>query len=377
MKLEILQENLSRGLAIVCRTLSTKPQMPILSHVLLVAKSGQLNLTVSNLETTITVTVGAKVETAGDFTVPAKTLLEIVSSLSAEKVSLDVTEGILSLVCGRFKAKVNGVPASEFPQVLEAGSSDQTGSSWTIDRATFLAAVGRVTFTAATDESRAILTGILFRPGPSGMVLAATDGFRLSVVTIDKITTEKTQEAFIVSAKTLGEVARILNDSKVESLRINLRPGTNEIFFDLGEIKMYSRLIAGNYPDFEKIIPPNSTIKVTISGEELLKLTRLAAIFARDSANIVKLKIQNSKIKISANAPQVGENEGEMDVQVDKGGSEEFAIAFNYRYLLDLLACIGGGELTVEFTSSLAAGVFRKPSDPNFLHIIMPVRVQN
>lgn len=377
MKLEILQENFSRGLSIVCRTLSTKPQMPILSHVLLTAKSGQLSLTVSNLETTTVVTVGAKVETAGDFTVPAKTLLEIVNSLSAEKVSLEVIEGVLSLACGRFKAKINGVPATEFPQILGAGVTGQDGSSWEIDRSAFLAAVSRVSFVAATDESRAVLTGILFRPRASGIILAATDGFRLSVVTIDKIAAGKVGEDFIVSAKALGEAAKILNDSKAETLKVKLLPETNEIFFDFGEIKIYSRLIAGNYPDFEKIIPPNSIIKIVVSAEELLKLTRLAAIFARDSANIVKLKIKNSKLKISANAPQVGENEGEMDIQTEKDDNEEFVIAFNYRYLLDLLACISAGELTVEFTSSLAAGVFRLPKDPNFLHIIMPVRVQN
>ncbi len=168
-------------------------------------------------------------------------------------------------------------------------------------------------------------------------------------------------------------------ESQEKELEVSLSvlSDSNQVIFDLGEVKIYSRLIAGNFPDYEKIIPPNSIIKVTIISEELLKSIKLSAVFARDAANIVKLKIKNQKLKISANAAQVGENESEMDVRTEKGGEEEFAIAFNYRYILDLLSSVDNPEITAEFTGPLASGVFRLPKDENFLHLIMPVRVQS
>jgi len=133
-----------------------------------------------------------------------------------------------------------------------------------------------------------------------------------------------------------------------------------------------------NFPNFEKIIPAESSVRIKIPSEELLKGIRLAAIFARDSANIVKLKIAGSKLKIMANAAQVGENESEIDIEVDKGSGEDFQIAFNFRYLLDFLTSLGSkaADVTIDFTTPLAPGVFHLPSDKNFLHLIMPVRVQ-
>lgn len=378
MKLEILQENLSRGLNLVSRVLATRPQMAILSNILLRTKNGQLEITASNLETTVTTTIGAKIETQGEFTVPGRTILEVVSGLAAEKLSLELDEGSLLISGGKFKAKLAGTPASEFPKLTETATAG--GLSWKFEKKTFLEAIGRTVFSAATDESRAVLTGVLFNAGKGGLTLAATDGFRLSVVKLPFRSQEEVK--FILPAKTLLEVSRILNegkekDTKEPEISLSVLSESNQVIFDLGEVKIYSRLIAGSFPDYEKIIPPNSMIKITVISEELLKSIKLSAVFARDAANIVKLKIKNQKLKISANAAQVGENESEMDIQTEKGGEEEFAIAFNYRYLLDLLNSVNSLEITAEFTGPLASGVFRLPKDENFLHLIMPVRVQS
>lgn len=377
MKLEVLQENLSRGLSTVSRVLATRPQMAILSNVLLQTKNGQLEIIASNLETTITTSVGAKIEAQGEFTVPGRTLQEVVSGLAAEKLTLALDEGNLLISGGKFKAKLAGTPAAEFPKLTE-GASDKS-LVWKLEKNVFLEAVGRTVFSAATDESRAVLTGVLFNATSSGITLAATDGFRLSVIKLPVKSPEEVK--FILPAKTLTEVSRILaenkdKDEKESEVTMTLLAESNQVIFDTGEVKIYSRLIAGNFPDFEKIIPPNSTIKIVITGEELLKSIKLASVFARDAANIVKLKIEGSKLKISANAASVGENESEIDLQKEKGSDEEFAIAFNFHYLLDLLNCVDSQEITAEFTGPLASGVFRLPKDENFLHLIMPVRVQ-
>lgn len=368
MKLEVLQENLNHGLSVVAKVLAAHPQISILSNILLKTHDGQLELTVSNMETTISVVIGAKIEEAGSFTVPGKTFVEIVNGLSAGKVLLEVTEGSITVVSGKFKAKLNGSPADDFPKTPEV----KKGSTWQIDSKTFQAAITKTIFCAALDEGRAVLTGVLFEAKKSELTLAATDGFRLSVVNL-AVKGESDEVKFILPAKALFEASRLLTEL---SFDLSFSSEANLVLFDLADIKIYSRVIAGNFPDYEKIIPSVSTTKIVLSADELLKTIRLASVFARDSANIVKLKIKNGKLKISANAPQVGENESEMDVQMEKNGDEEVVVAFNYRYFLDLLNGLGSCDLSVELNGPLAAGVFKIPSDKTFLHIIMPVRVQ-
>ncbi|MBI3559352.1 DNA polymerase III subunit beta [Candidatus Gottesmanbacteria bacterium] len=369
MKLDILQENLKNAVAVVSRVLVTKPQIPILANILLETKDGQLVLTASNLETTVTLSVGAKIETPGAFTVPGRTFGEVTAGLAAEKITLATEENNLLITGGKFKAKIAGLPAADFPKLTEINEK-AVATAWEFSKPDFLKIINQVTFAAATDDSRAALTGILFQPRPDGLVLAAADGFRLSMVTLPKIKNENL-DSFLVPAKALLEITRMIGE------KITLTLVSHQVIFTTGEIKIYCRCLAGKFPEFEKIIPTNSSLKIVVATEELDKAVKLAAIFARDSANIVKLKMQKSKLKISANAPQTGENETEMEIETEKDNEEEFSIAFNYRYLLDFLNSTDSQEFTAEFNDSLSSGVFRLPSDPNFLHLIMPVRVQN
>ena len=188
MKLEILQENLSRGISSVCRILTSHPQIPILANVLFKASMGQLEIVASNLETTIVVGVGAKVEKTGEFTVPGRSILEMVNGLSADKLDLELKEGFLALSGGKFKGKLSGTPAAEFPKLFEGESANKQTAVWEINKTEFQTVVGRLAFAAAADESRAVLTGVVIKSDKNGLVLAATDGFRLSV---DQIKTSR------------------------------------------------------------------------------------------------------------------------------------------------------------------------------------------
>lgn len=381
MKLEILQENLNHTLASLSRVIATKPQLPILSNILLVAKNGKLTLTASNLETSIIVETGAKILVGGDFTVPGRTLTEIIASLSAEKVLLEVIGGSLKINSVGFNSKINGIASTEYPQ-LSADTILAQGNYWEIDKLLLLVSLGMTTFAAAGDESRAVLSGVLFKPQEKGLTLVSTDGFRMSIVELDKIVTNKKEggEAIIIPARSLAEITRILAekgaDQEDKSVKIYISSKENQICFNLGATKILSRLIAGNYPDYEKIVPSNSKFKIITTAEELIKSIRLASIFARDSANIVKLHIAHSKLHVSAAAAQIGENESEIDVSVEGEKSEDFSIAFNYRYFLDLLSVVTG-QVVMEFSSPTSPGLFRSSSSKNFFHIIMPVRVQN
>lgn len=377
MKLEILRDNLNFGLSVVSRVLVSKPQLPILTHILLTASDGQLNLTASNLETTITISVGAKVEIGGEFTVPGRTLVEIISNLTAEKISLEVKEKILQVSTKNSHLKINGASASEYPKVMgdEIGNNEEL--SWEIEAKDFVPGVSSVVFCAATDESRPVLTGVLIKLSKSEIVLAATDGFRLSVSKIPVVTSSKASESesFIVPAKTLGEISRVVE--KGQKIKLSLLKESNQIVFQTGDIKFLSRLISGKFPDFEKIIPSNSTFSLSVSSAELSKAIKLAAIFARESSNIVKLKIVNEKLRISANAPEVGENETEVSVSTQGVVLDEFVIAFNFHYLSDLLTTLDSTDITINLNGPLASGVFKMASDPDFLHLIMPVQVQD
>lgn len=378
MKLEALQENLTKALGVVSRIISTKPQIPILSHVLLLAKDNNFTLTASNTETTIIVPVGSKIEVEGSFTLPARTFQDLVASLPPGKISLESSESQVKIKSVNFSGKINGTPAAEFP-VMTADFDNKT--FWKIDSKILTQAVGKTLFSTATDESRALLTGVLFKVQKNSLILAATDGFRLSRYEITEISIPAGQfENAILPAKSLSELSKLLTEkegTQNSNIKIHFLEN-NQVLFIVGETKIYSRLISGTFPDFEKIIPTESAIQIVVNSEELNKTIKTASIFARESANIVKLNLVGNKLKISANASEVGENESEIDVEVKKGNSEGLQIAFNYRYILDFLNSLGKDtKITVDFNTSLTPGVFRTPSDKNFLHLIMPVRVQS
>ena len=384
MKIEILRDNLVFGLSVVSRCLVSKPQLPILSHVLLSCETGSLTLTASNLETTISLSVGAKVESSGEFTVPGKTLNEIVSSLMAEKISLSVKENTLEIAAKGSHLKINGTSAADYPKVLNEDTKKSEILSWEINKTDFVRAVEKTAFCAATDESRAVLTGILVKISKKEASFVTVDGFRLSVFKLPVLGEQDTSESesFIVPAKTFLEVSRIVGEStksgdEEKKICLQFFKDSGQVLFKVGEIKILSRLISGKFPEYEKIIPSTSLFSITASVNELSKAIKLSSIFARDSSNIVKLKIMNSKLIISANAPEIGENETEMGIQINgEEQKEDFVIAFNYHYLADLLASINSSDLTVSFTGAIAPGVFTLSDFPDFLHLISPVRVQ-
>lgn len=381
MKVQVLQENLNLGLAHTARVIPSRPQMPILANILLSAKKEGLQIIASNAETTIITEVGAKVESEGEITVPGRTFTEIIGSLSAGKIVLELTEGILTVKAGGFSGKINGVAAAEYPKMTEIVEG---GGVMEIEKEELLTAVTRAVAATATDESRAVLTGVLFRTKEKELLLAATDGFRLSVVTLSgsKKGEVEPKEHFIIPAKSLIEVVRVATEAggkeeKEKKIKLVFSPDGTQVVFDLGETKIFSRLITGNFPDFEKIIPANFSVKIGISSEEFMKAVKLAAVFARESANIVKLGVVGRQMTVVSQATQAGENEVKLDVQNEGKSEEEMTIAFNYRYLMDFLNVANSSEVTVELNGALAPGVFRVKGEASFLHIIMPVRVQS
>lgn len=367
MNITILQENLLRALSRTSRVVPIKPQLPVVANVLLQTQEGRLKITATNLETTEAVLVGAKVEKEGGVCVSSRLLLELVATLPQSAVRLMVKEGALLVEAEGFRATIPGVATSEFPQIKEGGKAAFTA----LGKDEFTRAAAQVIFAAATDEGRPLLTGVRVLEKDGETQLAATDGFRLSVKRLSLKTKEPLD--LLVPARALSEVVKVSQEEK-ETKEIKIaRPEPAQMAFIVGDTEIRTRLIDGEYPNFEKIIPTKHNTRTLLDKTALLSAVKSAAIFARDNANIVRLHIENQTVTISANTPQVGENSIDVEAKVDGEGGD---MAINSRFLLECLSNFPGDELLFEMTGSLNPGVFRPVKDDSYLHIIMPVRVQ-
>lgn len=369
MKIQILQENLNRGLNITSRSISTKAQLPILANVLLKTDKSRLQISATNLETGVALWLGAKVEKEGEITIPAKILTEIVASLPPEKINLEVEGNSLKISSPGYEATLNGIPATEFPK----SPAYSPGTLLSLPSKKLLEAINQVAFAAATDEGRPILTGVLFKLQEKKLSLVATDGYRLSLKTIELETPAKEEVSLLLPAKTLMEVGRIITDEKAQIVQMGFTKEQNQVVFVFADLELFSRVIEGEFPDYLKIIPQSFSTKVLLDRENFTRAVKVVSIFARDSANIVKLKVGKSLLEISANSPQVGENKNSLEAKLE---GEENEIAFNYRFVQGFLGAVSQPEISLEITGPLNPGVFRTIGDESFLHIIMPVRLQ-
>jgi len=373
MKLQVLQENLNSGLLTASRTISSKAQLPILSNVLLKATKEGLQILATNLETGVNIKIGAKIDREGEITIPAKIFTEIVSSLSTERIDLEVVENTLKLTTNSYQATLNGLPATEFPKFPNYSSEDL----FSLPAEKLLEAINQVAFAAATDDSRPILTGILFELEGKDLSLVATDGYRLSLKKVEVNSPVKEKISLIIPARSLIEVSRVLEEEKEKKekiLKMGFTKEQNQVVFVFPEIELFSRVIEGTFPDYQKIIPNSFTTKLILDREIFSREVKVVSIFARDSANIIKFKIQKDLLEMSANSPQIGENKSSLEIKQE---GEEGEIAFNFRFLQGFLSAVNVQEISLEINGPLNPGVFRGAGDDSFLHIIMPVRLQS
>ncbi len=367
MIVNVLQENLIKSLIRVGRIVPVKPQLPIVQNVLLTTNESRLKITATNLETTEITLVGAKIEKEGGICVSSRLLFEFVSSLPQSTVTMLTKEGSLFIQCGGFRATIPGAPQEEFPPVASVLKKNEIS----VEKKQIIDAISGVIFSAATDEGRPLLTGVRVVRVEEETVFAATDGYRLSVRRVALKTKEPLD--FLVPARALTEVIKVCEEDKAVNDIDIVKPADGQVAFIIGDTEIRTRLIDGEYPDFEKIIPAKHNTRTLLERAALEKAVKAAAIFARDNANIIRFHIENQTLTVSANTPQVGEDEIDVEAKVDGEGGD---IAFNSRFLLEFLSNYKEEELLFEMTGSLNPGVFKPTKDDSYLHIIMPVRVQ-
>lgn len=376
MRLSCLQENLKRGLDTVGRAVATRSTLPITQSILLSAEENRLKLSATNLEIAITCWVGAKVEEEGSLAVPARLLSDFVSSLPSEPIEVATTgQGRqIALKCARLQAHIAGQDADDFPPIPTIAD----GASIYVDPEALRKAISRVAFAAATDESRPVLTGVYAEFDGDQLTLAAADGFRLAVHRLALAKPAPEKISVIVPARSLSEVHRLVGE-QTDPVEFTMSPNGAQLMVHLKQGDIVSQTIQGTFPNYSQLIPKSYVTRCTADVAEFLRATRIASIFARDASGIVRLQIGGEdegsagKVVISARAEEVGDNVGEIDAAIEGAPGK---VAFNARYLTDVLAELGSGQVTLETTSPSSPGVIRPVGSDDYTHVVMPMFVQ-
>lgn len=378
MQVSCLQENLAKGLSIVGRAVASRSTLPVLSNVLVATDNGQLKLSATNLEIGINCWVGAKVIQEGAITIPARLLGDFVNSLPPERIDLKLDESTqtLNMRCARFESNIKGIDAQEFPIVPTAANGGDAVIK--LEPSSLRAIIDQVVFAAATDESRPILTGVLVQFNEDNLTMAAADGFRLSVkATSLKQNFGDTMEV-IIPARALMELGRITGDQE-QPVEVIITPARKQILFHLQDIDLVSQLIEGKFPDYNQIIPKGYATRSVMDTSSFLKAVRVSHLFARDSANIVKLEItptgdelMNGRITLVATSAELGDNVADVDASIEGNPME---IAFNAKYLIDVLSIIDSPQVILETSAASSPGVLRPIGDDKFTHVIMPMHI--
>jgi len=389
MKISCLQENLAKGLSIVGRAVASRSTLPVLSNVLLATDNGQLKLSANNFELGINCWVGAKIEEEGAITIPARLLADFVNSLPPERIDmhLDEESQTLNLRCARFESNIKGIDAQEFPAVATATEQD---IAIKLEPEALRTMIKQVVFAAATDESRPVFTGVLLQFSKNILTMVAADGFRLSVKaanlnqnvidTLEELGLSNGQGSrLIIPARALMELARVSGEQE-QPVELIITPSRRQILFHLQDVELVSQLIEGEFPDYNRIIPQGHTTRTVLDTANFLKAVRISHLFARDSANIVRLEIapsgdelMNGRITLVATSAELGDNVADMDASIE---GDPVEIAFNAKYLIDVLSIIDSPQFVLETSTASSPGVFRPVGDDDFTHVIMPMHIQ-
>ncbi len=366
MKLYISSSLLQKKLPLLNHAISSKNQLPVLSNIAIETKNGKIILSATDLEIGIQTEIHAEIIEEGEVTVPAKIFTELVSTLPDENIEI-ITEGNnLNVKSKKTISTFQTIEKNEFPSLYKEKGEEIL----IIKQDDIQKSLSKVFFAASSDTTRPALSGIYIKNQDGKTIFVATDGYRLSLKQMD--TGEKTpvDSPILIPSRVIKELILLKQEGDVS---VFISKENNQALFFQGDTVLIGRLIESEFPSYEKIIPTSHESSAVFDRQDLLAAVKTGAIFARETANIVKLSVQKEKITVSANAPSVGKNSVEIETRLI---GEENEIAFNARYLLDFLSAIEEEEMVFEMTGPLNPGVFKIKDDDSFLHIIMPIRVQ-
>jgi DNA polymerase-3 subunit beta len=366
MKISCTQENLNKGIGTVSRIVGTRGTLPILSHILLSTQKGRLKLVGTDLEIAIITYIGGKIDEEGAVTIPARLLSEFVSANRDQTIDFQSDGNNIKATSNHITARLNGLDFNDFPLIPEV-KSDQIIK---VNATDLKEAIGQVAFATATDDSRPILTGVFIKVVGKEMTLVATDSYRLAERKMEVTNDNGKDISVIVPARTLHEVSRLIDASIKE---VSITVAQNQISFDFNSSQIVSRVLEGTFPDYEQIIPKEVKTKVTLGTDELQNALKLGISFAREVANNIKIEILGSQnIQVIATSPQVGETTAKID---SKNEGDDLEIAFNAKFLSDVLSNCLTKEVRIDFSGNLSAAIINPIGKKNYRALVMPLRL--
>jgi DNA polymerase III subunit beta len=361
MKFRCDRDALSEALQTVQRAVSTRPGIPALTGVLLEAgEEGTLTLTTTDLEVSARLTIEVQVHEAGVALVPARLLADTVKSLAEAPVDLETDQSQAHLRCAAYEGALRLLPADDFPALQEP-----SGTRISLDPGAFAEAVGQVARAASRDEARPVLTGVLLEVSREGVVLVATDSYRLAVR--DLVATADGEARAIVPERALSEAGRAAADQKSE---IEALTDGSQISFRVGTLTLTSRLIEGEFPNYRQLLPESYESRLTISRQQLLEAVRRVGLLARDTSP-VRMEFNALGVKLSSSSPDLGQAVETVEARYE---GDDLTAAFNPQYLIDGLTAATGESVRIDIRDGLKPGVVRGEGD-ELTYLVMPVRL--
>ncbi len=369
MKLEVLQENLSSALRDIQKIVPSKPQLPILSSILIKARKSDLSLAATDLYVGMRTTVKGKIEQTGQVAIPGKLFYRSINSLQPGKLQIELQEDSLIISSSSNETTIQCLPVAEFPEFPKIEGQQIELTTDVIEKID-----DKVTFSASLDQTRPVLTALLFEFSQDGLLTVGTDGFRLATL---KLSTQKQEirESFLIPAKAVTEIANLSQRENDSNPNFVVSEELKQALFRVGDTELFVRLIEGEYPPFNKIIPEEFALEAEIDGQALENQLKRAQVFAQEASNIVRLIFTPDKLKVVAKSPSFGQQEGELNYQLVRGEVKENEIAFNTKYLLDFFNALKPEKVQFCMNGSLTPAMLRPAGEDNYRHIVMPFRV--
>ena len=365
MKVICARKDLNEGVQTAARAVSARTSLPILGHLLITAEDDKLRIAATDLEIGMECIVEANVQEPGSLTVPARYMSEVLNALPETDVALSVDEShAVSIKCATSDFSILGLPPEEFPMLPEVKEE----VSFVIERDVLREGVRRTSFAIGVDESRAILTGILMQVTEAGLKLVSTDTHRLCVLDCPLVESRGEVNA-IVPGRAMNELSRIVPEGEGT---VSVGISSSQVKFKVGDTVLISRLIEGQFPNFEKVVPTEHNKKLIIPREQFEASLKRVAIVARENSNRAVIVAEDGKLTITAESGVVGKAHEEVEI-VKEG--EDTKMAFSARYLLDVLAVVDTEAMEMELTGEVNQALLRPQGQDEYLYVVMPMQV--
>jgi len=364
-KFDFLQE-----LTLIQGVVERKTTIPILANVLVRAEAGELGIVATDLEIGLKSVCAAKTTTAGVMTLPAKRLYEIIRALPDKEIKFKRGDANwVTVTCGSSRFRIAGLPQEDFPLLPESKSNVVRIPAEILSKL-----ITRTIFAISTEDSKYTLSGALLVLKPGSITMVATDGHRLAHV-------EKTEELedvreeirVLVPKKAMGELVRMISET-ADTERVGFSRDDNHLFFDLGKRLLVSRMLTGQFPNYEAVLPRNNDRTFAVDRDEITAAIRRVAILSDERSRTIKMAVAGGNLEITASHSDLGEAHETLEIDYNK---EDLQVGFNYQYLLDFLATADETQINFEFKDSESAAQLRAiPStDYNYRYVVMPMRI--